>query len=158
MEKSEKTITLLKDSEWSIIDGEVCRVVHFTPFASISKGKIHDTGLTTPYCSLTIECKKLPSQANGYITHKIDFSNLWKAFKERGVNDEEEVLIIWTIKHYKSNIVKLFLAGMPKLWVMICHKYAFEALTDPKSRPDLSGMAYAAAVSSIVEYKPDVMQ
>jgi len=158
MGKPENSITLLKDSEWSIIENEACRVVHFTPFALISNGEIHDAGLTMPYCSLTIECAKLPSQATGYITHKIDFANLWKVFKERGVNEEEEVIIIWTRKNYKTSLAKLTSAIMPKLWVMICHKYAFEEINDPDSRPDLKGIAYWNEISPIEEFKPDVMQ
>ena len=158
MENHERTITLLKDKDWSIIDGEPCRVMHFTPFASIKNEKIYYVNSTTPYCSVTIECKKLPFIATGFITHKVDFTNLWKAFKERGLNDKEEVIIIWTAKHYKTRLLKLMLATMPKLVVMICHKQAFEALTDPESLPDLRGLAWAQAIILIDKYKPDVIE
>jgi hypothetical protein len=158
VDNHEKTITLLKDKDWSIIDGEPCRVIRFTPFASVKNGKIKDINLTMPYCSLTIECKKFPCLATGFITHKVNFMNLWKAFKERGLNDIEEVIIIWTAKHYKTGLLKLMLAAMPKIVVMICHKYAFEALTDPESRPDLSGLAWVHAILPIEKYKPDVIE
>jgi hypothetical protein len=158
MDNQERDITLLKDKDWSVIDGEPCRVLHFTPFASIRNGKIYDIDSTTPYCSVTIECKKLPYTATGFITHKIDFMNLWKVFKERGLNEKEEVIIIWTAKQYKTDLLKLVLATMPKLVVMICHRYAFEALTDPESRPDLEGIAWAQAITPIEKYQPDVIK
>jgi hypothetical protein len=104
MQNSETEIVLLKDSEWSKIDGQPCKVLHFTPFATIDNGKIKDTGFNMPYCALTIECRQLPNKATGYITHKIDFVNLWKVFKERGVHEQEEVIIFWTKENYKHRL------------------------------------------------------
>jgi hypothetical protein len=158
MENPQKNITLLKDNEWSIVDGEACRVVHFTPFASIVDGKIKNAGLSMPYCAITIECKNLPYQAIGYITHKIDFTNLWKTFKERGVKENEEVIITWTRDNYKKGFPKTLSMIYPKLWVMICRKNAFEAINDPHSYTDLDGMTYMEFISPIVSFKPDIMQ
>jgi hypothetical protein len=92
----------------------------------------------------------------GYITHKIDFGNLWAAFKERTVREDEEVLIFWTRRNYKR-FVKLFSAGMPKLIVVICHKGAFD-LFDPSYMPELTGDARAKAMAPIAHWKPDVMK
>jgi hypothetical protein len=33
-------ITLIKDREWSVIDGEFCRVLDFNPLGSVKDGKI----------------------------------------------------------------------------------------------------------------------
>ena len=33
--EEQSEITLLKDSEWSLIDGEICRVLDFIPMAAI---------------------------------------------------------------------------------------------------------------------------
>jgi len=58
-------ITLLKDSDWEIIDGEPCKVTNFAPMASISNGKVVTLGMTVPYASVTFECKKLAKNCNG---------------------------------------------------------------------------------------------
>ena len=120
---------LLKDSEWSVIDSEICRVTDFVPLgSSVQDGKVIAFDMTTPYASIVIECKKIPQKITGFITNKLDFTNLWNAFKERGINKEkEEVIIIWSRKHYKSKIAKLLSATMPKIFVMVCPKGTYES-------------------------------
>jgi len=146
-----------KDSEWSEIDGEPCRVIDFTSLASVEKGKVVAPDITTPYASVTLECKKIPNKVKGFVTHKMDFANLWKAFKERGISDNEEVIIFWSIKHYK-NIYKFSSLFLPRMWVMICHKGAFEIMVDPDCKPELKGEARAKAMMPIVDWKPEVME
>lgn len=156
---NQSEITLLKNSQWSIIDGEFCRVIDFVPMASIENGKIRALNRTTPYASLHLECYKLPGcKITGFITHKLDFIHLWKAFQERGVKSNEEVIIGWSIKHYKSWLYKILASMMPKLWVMIYHKGAYELMTNPNSRPDLRGEARAIAESPIIDWKPEMMK
>jgi len=91
IEHSESKIVLLKDGEWSWIDGELCRVTDFGALGSFvdANGKVHAMNKTMPYASVTIECKKLGKNVMGYITHKEDFKHLWMAFKRRKVNDNE---------------------------------------------------------------------
>lgn len=125
----EKAI-LRKDDEWSVVDGESCRVLDFTPFASVQNGKVVAPNLTDPYASVILECKKMPSTIKGFITHKMDFAHLWTAFKERGVSDNEEVIIIWSTKHYKYKFLKFLSAIYTKIWVMICLKGALEIMVD----------------------------
>ena len=148
---------LRKDSEWSVIDGEACKVIEFTPFAKIENGKIVAPNKTEPYASVILECKKLPQNAEGLITHKLDFQHLWTAFKGRGVGQNEEVIIFWSKKHLKS-YAKMLSVFMPKLWVMVCPKGAFELMTNPKSRPELQGEARFLAERPIAEWKPEVME
>lgn len=150
-------LTLKQDSDWSIIDSEPCKVINFTSLASIENGKIIISNKTEPYASVVLECKKLPEQTKGFICHKMDFQNLWTAFKERGVRENEEVIIFYSRKHLKI-YAKLFLAFMPRLWVMICQKGAFELITDPKSRPELQGEARFLAEKPIIDWKPKVMK
>jgi hypothetical protein len=159
MDSHDETIILIKDNEWSQIEGKFCRVLDFTPFAQIINGKIKCDDLSKPYCSILIEIERLPLRANGFITHKIDFSNLWKVFRERGVNENEEVNVVWTRKQYKTSLTQLFPSGlMPKLIVMIYPKNFFDVLTDPnKSLPRTLEEA-SAFLSPIVEYKPDIME
>ncbi|MFH1655780.1 MAG: hypothetical protein ABH954_04130 [Candidatus Omnitrophota bacterium] len=152
--------TLRKDSEWNIIDGAICRVIDFVPLeSSVKDGKVITTDKTTPYASITIEYKYSAQKITGLITHKLDFKHLWEAFKERGIKkDEEEVLIVWTIKHYKFKIYKWLSASMPKLWVMICPKKAYELWNYPAYKRDLEGEARWLAQKPIVEWKPEVMK
>jgi len=155
----QEKITLLKDEEWSLIDGGICRVIDFVPMgSSVKDGKVITMDMTTPYASIQIECKKIPKEITGFITHKIDFINLWNAFRERGVKENEELLIIWSTKHYKSKIIKPLSRIMPKLRVIICPKNAFERLTDENYEPELQGEARAKAMLPIVDWKPDVME
>lgn len=160
LEKLEKKeIILFKDKEWSLIDGEICRVVDFIPMGGVVKnGKVVVTDRIMPYASIHLECKKTPQKIIGFITHRIDFINLWNAFKERGVKENEEVLIIWSAKHYKNKIIKALSRIMPKLWVMICPRNAFERLTDNNFEPELRGEARAEAILPIADWKPEVME
>ena len=153
---SSRGINLLKDSEWAIIDREPCRAIDFTGFAYMNNGKLENASIWAPLGVVTFECKKLPGEVRGYITHKIDFANLWKVFKERGVKEDEEVIIIWTKTHYKIKLMGLFSSSLPKLIVYVSHKHAYEILTDPDNM-GLRGEAWGKAISPIVELKPEIM-
>ena len=157
MNNNSSEITMLRDKEWSLIDSEPCRVVDFVPMSSIKDGKILTLGLSVPYASVTIECKKTPNKITGFITHKTDFMHLWTAFKERTIKQDEEVIIFWSKKHYKR-WARIFSAFMPRLWVMICSKGAFELMTDPNYKPELKGEARFLAEKPIVDWKPEVME
>lgn len=151
-------ITLIKDSEWSLVDGEPCRVIEFTPWGFVKNGKVTALSGTTPYASITIECKKVPKKITGFITHKMDFLHLWAAFKERTTRKNEEVIIFWSKKHYKVKLLRLFSGPWPKLWVMVCQKGAYEIMTDPNYTPELQGEARFDAERPIVEWKPEIME
>jgi len=136
-------ITLLKDKEWSIIDGEPCRIIAFDD--TISK-----LDKLMPYAYITIECKKVKKIIKGFITHKVDYMHLRAAFKERTIKENEEVIIFWSKKHYKLKLMRFLPGFLPKLWVMICPKGAFELMTDPNHRPELHGEARYLAERPIV--------
>ena len=151
-----------KDSEWGVIDGEPCKVIEFTPLATIENGKVAASNKTDPYALVILECKKIPQQIKGFICHKMDFQHLWAAFKERGIQQNEEVIIFYSKKQLKS-YAKIFSVFMPRLWVMICQKGAFELMTeeiksriDSNSKPKLSSEAQWNAMKPIVEWKPEV--
>jgi hypothetical protein len=159
MQDSESEIVLLKDKEWSVIDGEACRVIDFNPLGATvnADGEVQSIDKTTPYASITLECEKLGKNIRGYITHKIDFKHLWTAFRERMVKEDEEVIIIWTRKHYKAG-VKYVSAFMPKLWVMVCAKRAFDLMTNDDYKPELTGLERWEAQKPITDWKPEVMR
>ena len=160
MRHNESEIVLWKDSEWSHIDGELCRVSAFSTLGSLidANGKVHTTSRTMPYASLALECKKLGKNITGYITHKMDFQHLWAAFKERTVDEDEEVIIIWTKEHYRHRLTKLLTPFMPKLWVMVCPKGAYELMVESDYKPELSGEARWHAMKPIIQWKPEVME
>ena len=145
-------IVLWKDKEWSIIDADPCRVFSFHPLGSLVdiNDQVISMDKTTPYASIHLECKKLGNNITGYITHKVDFKNLWAAFKTRGVKEDEEVLVFWTKKHYKKFVFSSIF--MPKLWVMICPKGAYNLLINPDVKPNLGGKPMI-----VVDWKPEVM-
>jgi len=147
-----------KDSEWTLIEDEPCRVIDFTPLARVENGRVIAPNMTDPYASLILECKKMPEVIRGYVTHKIDFANLWAAFEERGISDNEEVIIIWTTQHYKHKISKLLLPIFPKLWVMVYPKGALEIMVDPNWKPELTGGARWNAMTPIAKWKPEIMK
>jgi hypothetical protein len=155
--KAQSEVTLLKDREWSVIDGELCRVINFVPLGLIKNGKVLALNKTTPYASVHLECKKLPTKITGFICHKIDFMHLWMAFKERTIKQDEEVIIIWSKRHYKK-IYKIFSAFLPRLWVMICPKEAFKFEVNPSYKPELAGEARWNATKPIIDWKPEVME
>jgi len=150
-------ITFLKDADWSAIDGEACRVLAFTPMASVQNGRVVASDKSVPYATVTLKCKNVPGAVKGFITNREDFIHLWAAFKERTLHDAEEVLIIWSKKHLKP-YARLLSVFMPKLWVMICQKGAFEIMTDPSWKPEVTGEARWNAMKPIVEWKSTAME
>ena len=160
MRRNESEIVLRKDSEWSQIDGEICRAADFGTLGSFVdvNGKVHAGTRSMPYASLTLECERLGKNVIGYICHRMDFQYLWAAFKERTTSKDEEVIIVWTREHYKRKLTRLLSFSMPKLQVMICRKGAYELMINPKCNPELSGTAWFAATRPLIWWKPEVME
>lgn len=171
MNKSDE-ITFLKDDEWSAIDGEVCRMLKFTPIVETVDGRVEVSNLNTPYASVVIECPLVNGKINGFITHKIDFAMLLAAFNkpsqipgvrlEISLNPDQEmpdheVWIIWTKKRYKlmAGFIK---AILPRLNVMVCPKGAYEIATNPSYRPELTGEARFLAQRPLIIWTPEVMK
>ena len=127
MDKNKEDFILLKDREWQTIAGQVCLITDFTPFALVDDDKVKSPDLATPYAVITLRCDKFSHLVKGAITQRIDFLHLWKAFKERGIKKDEEVLIVWQLP--KSNFLfRLFSFGLPKLRVMIWRKGSYKTL------------------------------
>jgi hypothetical protein len=149
---------LISARQWSTIDSEMCRILHFTPWAIVENGKVVPLDNATPYASISFECGGESEVLTGYITHREDFRVLWFIYKERGLDSSEEVLFFWSDKHYKNALYSLLSGSMPKLWVTICRKSSFEIHTDPQFRPELTGEARWLASQPIEDFKPDVMK
>lgn len=154
--KPMKETTLRKDSDWSVIEGDACRVISFSPTASIQNGKVFTSQKTDPYASFIFECTKILGTIKGFVFHKLDFQHLWEATRERGVSENEELIIFYNKKYLKT-YAKIFSVFMPKFWITICPKGAFDLMKDPSYRPDLQGEARFLAEKPIIEWKPEVM-
>ena len=152
-----KEIRLDTEREWNEFDGESFRVLEFTPYSSVKNGKIHTDKLTEPYAHaiLTLECKKVQGLIKGYVWHKIDFRNLWKVFKERTVQENEEVIIIWTKQNYKYTWCKYFSYFMPKLWIAIFPTGQLEFIADSNLKPESRN--WEEMLTPIELFKPNIM-
>jgi len=131
-------IVFLRDKDWSLIDGDLCLATEFAPLLGcvVRDGAVISNDTTTPYASINLRCQKTSKKITGFITHKIDFANLWAAFRERGIKEEkEEVLIYWSTKRCKYKILQILSAisltifgitPFPKIIVMICPKGTYK--------------------------------
>ena len=145
MENSEQSEAPLigRDIPWETIEGQFCRVKHFTPLAIVESGKVKSASLTLPYASLRVELPNLmgpqdyqekmkdinlPREALMPVVHKMDFRNLWEVFRETRINTEiMEVLVVYApLKRRK--LTKLFSGVLPSLVVQVHGKGALERL------------------------------
>jgi len=158
-ENNEPEYVLIKDKDWSVIDGLPCKVGSFQPIGAFVQpdGEVISANPSIPYASITFECTKLGEKVKGYICHKIDFYNLWTVFKETELSKDSEVIVFWTKNNYTKG-VGLFSAIMPKLIVWVCKQGAYNLMTTPDGELTLSGSEYFEAMKPIIELKPEVMK
>jgi hypothetical protein len=150
-------IALVRDEDWRPLDGEMCRVHSFTSLAGVVEGtEVKSSTRRLPYASIEIESRLLSELVTGYITHKLDFQHLWEAFNDRGIADDEEVIVIWN-KSSLRGISRWTSRAMPGLLVWICRKGAYEIATDPRPSAGLEPSAWFEAVSPIVKWEPEVL-
>jgi len=161
MEKSEnKTIKnntaetiLLKDKDWNVIDGEICRVTDFALLA-LKDGKIPKIGKTKAYASLMLGCPKFPNKIRGFVTNKEDFNHLWEAMRRKGIGKDEEVLIVWSAKRI-GLLAKIFHVSSPKMYVMVCRSGSCEKITNPDWLAENKGQASFLEVKPVKEWFPN---
>lgn len=156
MKEETKELIILKNKDWDIIKEQWLRVIEFVPWGKIENDKIMALDSRAPYASITVECKKFPQNVTIFITHKIDFRNLWEALKERPSNKNEEVLIMCPSK-YSKKIFKLFsLGAFPKMVMMIYPKGSFEKFTNPEwGKTEKESLEI---ISPIAQWTPDVFK
>ena len=151
MENSEHSEALLigRDIPWEAIEGEFCRVKHFTPLAIVESGKVKSASSMLPYALLRVELPNLrghqdyqqklknvnlPREASMPVLHKLDFRNLWEVFKEidvskdlEGALTKMEVLVVYApLKRRK--LAKLFSGILPSLVIQLYPKGSLERL------------------------------
>jgi hypothetical protein len=153
------TTTLVRDKDWKHLDGDLCKVSSFTPWASVMDGKVISSNKTLPYAVIEIDevnFHKLPEPLVGYISHSMDFTHLWHVFEDRGVQEDEVVAVTWTKQHYKSIVYKLLSVFMPRLVVWIFTQEGYR-LWDNDYRPDYRSLERYEESRPILELKPPVM-
>lgn len=91
------------------------------------------------------------------LIHKEDYLHVWQASEQRGIADNEELLVVWTNTNYKSKLISAMSKAMPKIIVWISPKDSFKLMHDQEFRPELVGGERLLAYSFIKEIKPDVM-
>lgn len=141
-----------RDIKWKLIENQFCRVDLFYPIASIENDKILVPG-STPYAALTIECANLSTKAIWLVAHKVDFIHLWEAFKERGVKENEEVLIIISSKRHNF-LYKIISFIMPKIFIMIYPRGSFEKFNNPEQIKQLTGEQFYRETKPIKSWEP----
>ena len=146
---------LRKNSEWKKMEKKLCRVIKFTPVAKVENDGVIASDRSSPYASVDLDCEG--ERIKGFVTHKEDFKNLWKALKEDDASEEHEVIITWT-NGYKNFLFQLLAFMLPKLQVMVCKKGSFELMINQKHRPELTGEARALEQRPLVWLKSDVME
>jgi hypothetical protein len=151
------TPMLIRDRHWAGIDSRACKITRFTPLAKVESGQVVSFDRTTPYAFVELEARELPPSTTGAITHKLDFQHLWEAFVERGVDDDEEVVIFWRKEHLRW-LARPFSMFMPGLVVWVCKAGAWELLTDQKCQPELQGRARFLAERPIARWEPEVLR
>ena len=103
-----------KEIPWDSLKGEICRVKLLTSFANVEGNKVRSFSKANPYALLKVESPALKQEAVLPITHRPDFLSLWDIFKQRGVNETEEVIISYTA-FFKKGLRKLLNPIKPKL-------------------------------------------
>lgn len=149
---------LTKDSDWAALDGLLCEVTKFTPLAKIENGRIVAVDRSMPYAFIDITCREggvtLPPDTSGAIFHKLDFSHLWAAFVDRGIDDNEKLFIVWSKRNLRS-ASKLLSSFMPRLGVLIFKNDGYELLSNKNYRPELNGVARWEAMKPVLHLQPD---
>jgi hypothetical protein len=99
----------------------------------------------------------LPQEATGFIAHRDDFLNLWRAFEERGIGEDEEAIVHWIKKSQLRSLARLMSKTMPGLSVWVCPKHAYEVMIDDDFRPELTGSERWDARSPLAKWTPEVL-
>jgi hypothetical protein len=138
---------------WESIEKEACRVKHFTPLAKMEGNKVIAVSKSMPYALLKVESPKLPQEATMPVVHRLDFKNLWEIFKQRGLGEEEELLVFY-VPFFEKGLKKLFSKGMPKLHFYIYPKGRLEQIYDPTFEKSLDGEAWRQWIKPIAKWVP----
>jgi hypothetical protein len=119
--------------------------------------KVKSSSKGLPYGSIEIESPALTGPTTGYVTHKLDFAHLSEASRRRESEPDSEVVLLWSRQHLDAKVSARL---MPRMWVMLCRKNAYEWMThqpfEPEpDEPELRALFYSRPIA---QWKPDVME
>jgi hypothetical protein len=141
-----------KDISWKEMSDSFLRIIKFTPLATVGGGEVQGAVSHLPYAIVEVECIELDQRFVILVTHKIDFLNLWKAYNQRGISEEEEV-IVGDFASKRTGFIRVFGAFLPRLFVWICRKGHLERLVND-NWGDLYGEALAMAMLPLEMWEP----
>jgi hypothetical protein len=161
MPKTERHDPILgKDISWNAVDMTMLRVLEFSPISTVEGTKVKSSSNFVPYAFLTVESieKTFNGRAVLYVTNRQDFTNLWRVFKEIGIKQDEDVVVVWSKKMYANWIYKVLSVFMPKMVVMVYRKESIRLIIDNDYQPELEGIERLEASLPVIHLKPKVIE
>lgn len=139
-ESSSNGLLIPRDISWKSIEGQGFRVETFLPLAYIEAGKIKEPVKFMPYATLFVEspyfdslAMKISGSKMILVCHKLDFCHLWELYKEREVQDNEEVIVSYSPP--EQRILRLFGGMMPHIRVQVMPKGTIETIYNTEDWP-----------------------
>jgi hypothetical protein len=95
------------------------RVRHFTSLARVVAGRVSSVGAAQPYGLLTVETPKLSGLVTALVPvgHRIDFTNVWSIYNERGLEADEDLLVSFCPP--RNGLLRLLSSVLPRLMFQI---------------------------------------
>lgn len=162
MTETKDNTGLLRDKDWDFIDGELLHITNFHPMGNskIENGAVVSPVKSMPYAVIEFECNG--KNLSGFITHKLDFQNLWEA--DQLLKEHEgkfELIAYWTRRHYKGGLVSGLFSKMsgpfPKMIIMLCPKGKYASHANFKIEEEKI-MVYVYALMTAKHWVPDVIR
>lgn len=137
-----------KDKSYSSINGKLLKV---------TKLDLSKASKNSQWISYGVIFFELENKQTGLLNiyNKTDYKNFEKALYS--MNNDSELIAIWSTNNYSNLFYKLFSAFMPKLIFWICNKGSYNILSNENFRKELTGEARFLASKPIIEIKPSVM-
>lgn len=123
--------TVGKTIPWNEINGKPYRIVKFKPRAYFWGGKVRGTSLFRAHAEVTVDAALFGPQEQLVIpiNHKVDFANLWEVFRNRGLSEREECLIVRKVIKPRG-LGATPESGWPQFLLMVCAIGGLERIYD----------------------------
>ena len=162
---SKEEIILSHDSQWKMIENEMCKLTNITMLSIVEgKGAVR-MGESPHYGIISFRCNG--SDFQGYIDHEIDFVNFVYAHTtmkiEEKTGNKKEVLFMWTRTKYSNRLIHFFSLGLPKFCMMICNEgsykmWSFTWAELKKKNGPLKFSVIAEMCEATKIWKPEIME
>jgi hypothetical protein len=107
---SEVSLTVGKDIPWYLVKNMPLLVYRFTTLAKMVQGRVVSRGAFNldPFALIEVNAPLRSEQLTIPIEHSTDFQHLWEIFEERGVSEDEEVVMFYTPNKFMPNFKPRF--------------------------------------------------